>query len=249
MEIHDKVEIQYETHEDSWAVKILEMYQKLAMLSQGSMIRELPVFGTLWEEGTLVKGVIDEIRFNAESKLEIKELKTRSKLGKIANVVQKKYELQVMIYEKLLRDLLIEKSSLKKLKKLLNLDWNLELHEEVKKYTIELRLPCSTLAEVYNEVESFLKSTEFPKFASPVIEYSCQSTGGEIGQHTFDYDEPWLRLIMEKHFEYLHGKRRAVGVDVEEAWKCFNCDYFEICEWRKDQERKCRELNSMNFRS
>ena len=247
LEVHDIVKVHLETKEDSWAIKLLNMYQQLLMLSEGDMVREVEIFGTLWDDDILINGIIDEIRLNDDRRLELRELKTRSKRTMPSNAIQKKYELQVMIYQKLLCDLIVWKTGLKTLKEHIEVNWDLELNEDVKSYSKELFAASSTLNEVYNVLQKFLEVTKFQEYGSLFIEYCYQTTTETIGFHKFDYNEIWLREVIEKQFTYLLGNRACIGVDIEEAWKCHACDYQDICSWRITQERKFREKNELNF--
>ena len=179
-------------------------------------------------------------------KMEIRELKTRAKKTLPNKAIQEKYELQVMIYQKLLCDLIIRKTGLNTIKDHVKVKWDLELNTEVKIYAEELSAPASTLNDVYKVLESFLEGAKFQEFGCSFIEYCFQSTKETIGFHEFYYSEMWLRDILEKQFDYLLGERNPIGVDIEEAWKCQNCDYQDICSWRKKQDSKCRERNALN---
>ena len=217
------------------------------MLSKGCTVRELPIFGTLWNDNILINGVIDEIKIKSNGKMEIRELKTRMKKTLPNKAIQKKNELQVMIYQKLLCDLIIWKTGLNKFKEHVEVKWDLELCTDVKKYAEELSAPSSTLNDIYKVLESFLEGAKFQEFGCSVIEYCFQSTKETIGLHAFNYSEMWLRGVLDKQFDYLLGKRNSIGVDIEEAWKCRNCDYQDICSWRENQDSKCRERNTRNL--
>ena len=247
LEIHDIVEIEYQTKEDSWAIKLMNMFQQLLMLSSGHTVREFVIFGTLWNDVALINGIIDEINLNKDGKFEIRELKTRTKKGLPANSIQKKFKMQTMIYRKLLFDLIILKTGLNSVKQHVQLKWNMDLSNSVKSYTEELLVPCLTLNDVFIVLENFLEGTKFREFGSCVIEYFCQPTKETIGLQEFDYNEMWLKRVIGNQFDYLLGKRRPTGVDMEDAWKCHICDYQDVCSWRKRQDDKCREKNAQNF--
>ncbi len=127
------------------------------------------------------------------------------------------------------------------------LEWGSKLNEEVVSYSEELGLSCLTLEEVGKVLTNFLEIYEFPLFGDSVIEYCYQENKETICCCSCEYDELKLRDTMLKQYEYLQGRRRACGVDIEEAWKCRTCDYSEICSWRESQEMECQKKNSSNF--
>eukprot|EP00112_Aurelia_sp_Birch-Aquarium-sp1_P025020 Seg813.7 transcript_id=Seg813.7/GoldUCD/mRNA.D3Y31 product="Exonuclease V" protein_id=Seg813.7/GoldUCD/D3Y31 len=249
LEVHDIVDITIETKEDEWAVRLLNIYQQLVILSQGGTIRELQIFGDLFKKEIFIKGIIDEIRLNDENKIEVRELKTRSRDSMPAKSQHAKNELQVAIYQKLLNDLLVEKTSLEKIKKYVSLKWEVKLNNHVIEYSRELLIPCDTLNDTYNALENFLEMTKFPEFGDAVIEYCYQNDKNTIGTYVCEYDEHWLKGVLTKQFDYLMGDKPPCGVDIEEAWKCLNCDYNEICSWRQEREEACRKKNAVNFAS
>ena len=58
-------------------------------------------------------------------------------------------------------------------------------------------------------------------------------TDGEIqGEKTVSYDEKVLQNYIEDQMRWWKGEREAVGVPVEEAYKCGYCEFAEICSWR-----------------
>ena len=230
-------------------MKLLNIYQQLVILSQGGTIRELQIFGELFKKEIFINGIIDEIRLNEEGKIEIRELKTRSRDSMPAKSQHSKNELQVAIYQKLLNDLLIKKTGLGMIKKYVSLKWEEKVNGHVQEYSEELLLPCETLNDTYNALEHFLEITKFPDFGDAVIEYCYQNDKTTIGTYLFEYDEDWLEGVLVKQFEYLMGDRTPSGVDIEEAWKCLNCDYNEVCSWRQKHEEQCRRKNAINFAS
>ena len=249
LEVHDIIDITIETKEDEWAVKLLNIYQQLVILSQGGTICELQIFGELFKKEIFIKGIIDDIGLNDEGEIEIRELKTRSKDSMPARSQHSKNELQVAIYRKLLNDLLVEKTSLGTIKKYVSLKWEEKVNDHVKDYSEELLVPSETLNDTYNALENFLNLTKFPKFGDAVIEYCYQNDKKTIGTYLCKYDEDWLQGVLTKQFEYLVGDRTPYGVDIEEAWKCLNCDYNEVCSWRQKREEECRKKNALNFAS
>ncbi|XP_065055066.1 exonuclease V-like [Rhopilema esculentum] len=247
LEVHEIFDIECRTNEDYWALRMLEMYQQLSWLIEGATVRELSIFGNVWEDELFVNGVIDEIKLDGNKRLEIHELKTRTVKKMPAKAQQTKDKLQAMIYRKLVHDLLFRKCGLQALKKHVPLNWNLVLNYNLQMYANELLGPCSTLNEVFKIFDGFLRFVKFPELGSAVIEYCYQRDHSNIGFNKYQYDEMWLRSTIYHQLDYILGRREPVGVDIEEAWKCGRCDYYDSCAWRKTEEKKLKERNTSNF--
>jgi exonuclease V len=84
-------------------------------------------------------------------------------------------------------------------------------------------------------------------------EYRTRDTGDVLGSTTFPMDETLLGLYLDREMQWWKGQREAVGVVIEEAYKCKSCEYAEICEWRlarvdeatETSRRRKRELKSI----
>ncbi|KAK0645048.1 Exonuclease V [Lasiodiplodia hormozganensis] len=63
-------------------------------------------------------------------------------------------------------------------------------------------------------------------------EFRHQQTGDVLGSKTLVYEESTLDGYLAEEMEWWRGKRKARGVDIEEAFKCRICEFAEECEWR-----------------
>lgn len=63
-------------------------------------------------------------------------------------------------------------------------------------------------------------------------EYRSRQTGEIVGVTTFPMEEQLLSVYIEREMQWWKGEREAVGVVIEEAYKCQSCEYADICEWR-----------------
>ena len=68
------------------------------------------------------------------------------------------------------------------------------------------------------------------KLLSASIE--LQGDGESFARETVQHDGQWLAEKMRRYLLYWRGDRSPKGVEIEEAWKCQNCDFVEECEWR-----------------
>jgi exonuclease V len=64
------------------------------------------------------------------------------------------------------------------------------------------------------------------------LAYVHQSTRHTIGIDSFTYDKAVLNAHTESATAFFRGDREAVGVCVEEAWKCQSCQFLPSCAWR-----------------
>ncbi|KAI9293205.1 hypothetical protein K502DRAFT_325433 [Neoconidiobolus thromboides FSU 785] len=67
------------------------------------------------------------------------------------------------------------------------------------------------------------------------IKYEEQSSNKSIGEIEFQFDSNLTETKIQDTFNYLFKKRSPTGVtDIEEAsYKCGNCQFSDICEWRE----------------
>lgn len=66
-------------------------------------------------------------------------------------------------------------------------------------------------------------------------EFRYSRTGELIGSELFTYDIQAVEEYLTKEMQWWKGEREAVGVEVEEAFKCRVCDFAEQCSWRKNK--------------
>ncbi|KAJ9137451.1 Exonuclease V [Pleurostoma richardsiae] len=74
---------------------------------------------------------------------------------------------------------------------------------------------------------------------------SADEGGAVVGQNVFPVDDNSLNQFLAENMQWWNGKRKAHGVDIEEAFKCRTCEFAELCTWRKEMDeenlRKVRE--------
>ncbi|KAF2760168.1 hypothetical protein EJ05DRAFT_274182 [Pseudovirgaria hyperparasitica] len=72
---------------------------------------------------------------------------------------------------------------------------------------------------------------------SPLVkaEFRRAWDGTVLGSKVFRYDQEELDAYVGKEMSWWKGEREAVGVDIEEAYKCGMCEFAEECDWRKQK--------------
>ena len=74
-------------------------------------------------------------------------------------------------------------------------------------------------------------------------EFRNQQDGTIQGEKTFLYDEQALQRYIDDEMRWWKGERDAVGVPVEEAYKCGYCEFAEGCSWRKNKIEEATEAH------
>lgn len=245
LEIHDIETVTVNTKEDSWAIKFLNILTSLAQLLSGAKrIREMPICGEPFEGGVLFVGIIDEIRWTDHEELELVEFKTRVRSKTLPSAAQRRtHKLQVSLYKHMF-DAAV-KGSLNKelLVKHLGLDLNRTLSDSVLLHTRNVGIKTDRLLEL---VDKTLEQFQFmQKISCLTTEYTSQSDSTPFASETYEFDEEWLQMQVDKSLQFWQGKRNPVGVDIEDAWKCHSCLFEEKCEWKQKMTEECIKKNSI----
>jgi len=72
-------------------------------------------------------------------------------------------------------------------------------------------------------------------------EYRSRDDGEIVGSKEFLMEEEELTTYLGKEMQWWKGERDAVGVVVEEAFKCRSCDFADACEWRLKKVEEAKE--------
>ena len=75
------------------------------------------------------------------------------------------------------------------------------------------------------------------------VEYRNQTDGEIQGEKKFLYDEKLLQKYIEDEMRWWKGEREALGVPIEEAYKCGYCEFAEDCSWRKNKIEEATEAH------
>ena len=244
LELYDVVDIKIESKEDKWASIFLNCLTKMASLDAQETVRELPVFGELFQMGVFVNGIIDELRFNEMGQLELLELKTRAGRSLPSKAQQNKNFLQAMLYSIMFNELLAGKLDTTTLMSKLNLNGEAALSEDVITFAKECRIQCDKLVQIADLLLKRFQISDIPKISSIVVEYCSQVSHEVVNRMSMDLDESWTRSKLITMLPYWKGEREAVGVEIEEAWKCQRCEFVDTCVWRRKKDEECRRSNT-----
>lgn len=248
------------TREDKWAVDLVNTYAQLSTIKAGKLEREINVFGDPFDNDILIKGIIDQVEYS-NGKLTVLDYKTR-KTNTLPSSAQKKgHALQLMIYKQMLDGLTCGHTDMKLLVKHLGLHFDLALSDSVLDYIEKCglhsifdsgqpraedpisekdndrkrkRYSCSTITfgHLVKVISELIACLQLPLVTGLLIQYEYQKSGVVIGVEAVDYNEEWMKAMLEQSLSFWRGRRPASGVDIEDLWKCDHCQFRDVCVWR-----------------
>ncbi len=233
------------TRDDSFASYVLNFTSTLNGFLNGETIaREIDVFGMLFDQEVYICGVIDEIRWNADlNEITLLEFKTRKTPTMPYRRQFESNKMQVMLYKALFDHMVSGNFDKSAFAKHLQLNLNAELHPSLCQ-RIAFLLPGVTVHTLDGLLDVMMEKTQrFPRVAKMEMEYQYQMDKQIIGKVSVNYEEAWLRNTFLSYASLWLGQRRAQGVDVEDAWKCSQCDFAPVCECHKRQQADSSALH------
>ncbi|XP_071946595.1 exonuclease V-like isoform X2 [Antedon mediterranea] len=248
LEVHDIKTVSVTSREDSFGIKLLNMLTSITALSSGlsDIIRELPVFGELPNSSMFVSGIIDEIGYNKQGELELVELKTRKMQRAPSKAQHKTHSLQVMIYKYLFDALVKGSLSRDTILTHLSLDPDKPLGKAVLDHGKTRGLECSLFGELLDVVLLRFQFSDLPLIDSLKLEYCYQATCASFASKHVEMNADWLDKTLKHYLKFWNGEREPEGVDVEEAWKCGFCAYYDGCEWVEKKTKQLTLTNKLN---
>lgn len=251
--MHEIVKVESVTKEDRMAIQLINTYTQLAAIKAGTVEREVFVFGDPFNQGVLVRGVIDQLQFSpGNNELVLTDNKTRRTRSMPGPEQRRGTSLQLMLYKYLLDYMClgITKSTL--LYEHLQLNQDASLSRGPMDYIRDCGLGslfCDTsnggtgpeLAQlkfgtVANCIMTRIAGLSLPLVDALIVQYEHQESEDVLGVDTVEYDEQWMKAQVENSLEFWGGERAARGADIEDAWKCSSCQFRDICVWRLKQE-------------
>jgi len=231
--------------EDSFGVKVLNIVTAiLSFLSGRSVAREIPIFGAPFDCGIFVSGIIDELRCDPDTfDIDLVELKTRSTKSLPSKAQREANRLQVSLYRKLWDDLVAGRTTKHVIKKHIALNFEKEFGADLLAHISASGLGCRNLDELLDELST--KAASMVLVRRSAVEYCHQADASTIALTDVEYDERWLQTRLLHAAHYWLGEREAVGVAIEEAWKCGRCEFSDVCEWRRRRADECARANCL----
>ncbi|KAG5938583.1 hypothetical protein E4U60_001323 [Claviceps pazoutovae] len=116
------------------------------------------------------------------------------------------------------------------------------------------QLKYHTLRELISLVKEEVEKT-FPEGDGSMgqmlrVQYVHRNDGSEIDKHDFPVSSQVLDGYLKGYMSWWQGERKAVGVDIEEAFKCGYCQFAQNCSWRNSMadERMQKALEVVSAR-
>ena len=103
-------------------------------------------------------------------------------------------------------------------------------------------LESPTLAGLINLLNISFKMSIDTLSNTLAVSYRRQQDSLLFATKLVEYDHKHLEEHLVNVLQWWNGKRVTVGVPIEEAWKCRNCEFADECQWRlqKAEEIKSR---------
>ncbi|WFD40736.1 uncharacterized protein MJAP1_003725 [Malassezia japonica] len=268
-EIHDALErevqpveltFRFETPADEWALYVLQFAASLCAARRGRA-REVPVLGFV--HGRLVRGIVDELRFE-KGGVVVSDTKTRHSARLPSEADQMQARLQCMLYKRLIdglytgitgtempgRDPHAEPVAFAAVAETLRIDLDARLSDAFLQDVAEMiattatpwhvaqvdGLSLRTAVDLAREaLLLLLQDTPMPIGEKLELVYVCRGNAKPLGVEAFADAPDVLQTYLYHLFTLLRGVRRPEGVDVQSTRRCDSCAWREGCEWRAAQ--------------
>ncbi|KAJ7298543.1 hypothetical protein O6H91_Y552700 [Diphasiastrum complanatum] len=231
IEFSTKVEVEVQSKEDSWAIRMVNFIIGTRQLYAEGLTRELPVLGLL--ESTWLVGVIDELRMCDMGGVQcplLVDTKTRLRPSPPSEAQKRNARLQLMCY-KLIWDTMTQKGiSSEIFYECFDLRPHKPLSESVKCHVDRLAMHLRVcnfedVVQLFNEECLLLPSCH----SSLLLRYEWQADQSILGEDEFPFELEWCTDRLKWHLEYWQGQRPATFVADDEHWKCNFCSFAGVC--------------------
>ncbi|KAK6361554.1 hypothetical protein TWF730_005274 [Orbilia blumenaviensis] len=187
------------------------------------------------------------------------DLKTRasSSIPKPGSSQSLAVHIQLMLYRHLLNDMLkaTPKSMVKKLCKHHDLSADEPFSDdliaglagdgietELSSDELSLLLDNNSIEKLYTLFQKKLKQTISIVEPELTVVYRWQKDGQFMDSVNYVADDEMLKKHLDSVISWWKGQRETVGVPIEEAWKCKQCEFVDNCQWiqRAMEERRAQ---------
>lgn len=226
-EIATLVKVEPKSEADYVALRLHNIQVGLARLIVEGMTRELPIFGKI--NSLFVMGTVDELKLE-DNHLFILDTKTRQKYTMPSEAQKRTTRFQLMLYNKLIQDFVCEKFFTEELLSFYGFKKSDKISDDLKKQ----------IKDIGERIEPNIKKLADKSFGLfqmlPIpekimnIRYEFQQNRKLIGVDEFSFEEPIFQRNCNFVEEFWIGKRKAIPVGTNNAWKCNFCEFNNICE-------------------
>ncbi len=229
-ELHEEIAIlvtvEPKSKADNIALRLHNIQVGLIRLIVEGMTRELPVFGKI--NSLFVMGIVDEL--NLEDKhLFILDTKTRQKETMPSEAQKRTTRFQLMLYNKLIHDLVSEKFFAEELLSFYGIKKSDKISDDLKKQIKDIGDKIEpNIKKLADKSFGLFQMLPFPEKIMN-IRYEFQQNRKLIGVDDFSFELSGFQKNCDFVEEYWLGKREALPVGISNTWKCNFCEFNNIC--------------------
>ncbi|KAK6536604.1 hypothetical protein TWF281_000831 [Arthrobotrys megalospora] len=96
---------------------------------------------------------------------------------------------------------------------------------------LSLLLENNSIEKLYAMFQKKLKQTVSTVAPELTVVYRWQKDGQFMDSVDYTADDETLQLHVDNVISWWKGERETVGVPLNEAWKCKNCEFADNCQW------------------
>ncbi len=198
-------------------------YMALKTLKEKNKTREVQVYGSI--DGFKIVGKIDQLDLK-DGEVIVQEDKTRGSDNIPSDAQILTHKAQVMLYRKLLEDIIAERYTAKAFKESYKTS-NMLLTPEFKRQLEAIGVEHDLMG-IYSITEAFFSSIRKMGRLSDTLylRYINQFTGNVIKLHKLKYSDEEMTQMLDFVMKYWKGEREALPVPEQEKWKCNFCAFF-----------------------
>jgi len=226
-EIAVLIRVEPKTIADSIALRLHNTQVGLKRLVIEGMTRELPIFGKI--NSLFVVGIVDELSLK-NNRLFILDTKTRQKDTMPSEAQKRTTRFQLMLYNKLIQDLISEKFSMAELLNFYGFKSSDKISDDLNKQInlIGHKIEANIKKLADNTFRLFQTLPNPEKIMN--IRYEFQQNRKLIGVDEFSFEQSSFQKDCNFVEEFWLGKREAIPVGINNAWKCNFCEFHNDCE-------------------
>ncbi len=230
-ELHEEiavlVKVEPKTLVDSIALRLHNSQVGLKRLIFTGMTREIPLFGKI--NSLFLMGITDELIFR-NNKFYILDTKTRQKRSMPSEAQKRTTRFQLMLYNKLIQDLIDKKFTTEDLLNFYSFIPSDKISDDFKKQINKIGDKIEpNIKRLCNETFGLFQKLPLPE-KTMKIRYEFQQNKQLIGEDEFNFDIASFQRDCNFVEEFWLGKRKAIPVGINNAWKCNYCEFNDICE-------------------
>jgi len=211
------------TYSDFMYKSMYTSYMALKTLKEKNKTREVQVYGSI--DNFKIVGKIDQLDLK-DGEVVVQEDKTRGNDNIPSDAQMLTHKVQVMLYRKLLDDIISERYTVKTFRESYKTS-SLLLTQEFRRQLESLGVERDLMG-IDPITDAFFSSIRKMGRLSDTLylRYINQFTGNVIKLHRLKYSDGEMTQMLDFVMKYWRGERESLPVPMEEKWKCNFCAFF-----------------------